>query len=178
MDKTAKFLLYRLFLIEALPDPLSPLSRHLQILDRYISGTALRLRQIRDPHIRERTCLLQKRILSPDGIGLRLSEIHLDDHEYALLGEHAGFELRKNRYFHEFDQMPFAFDVFLGPLSGLKLAIIEFESIEKAKTASPPVFSVRELTRDQFFHGENLCQRTIEDVTREVQRLSDQTTAA
>ena len=39
-----------------------------------------------------------------------------------------GHEIRKNRYFHEFDLVNFAFDVYLGDLWGLNTARVDFDS--------------------------------------------------
>jgi hypothetical protein len=43
-DKTAQTELHRIFLIEGLPDPLTPASAHLQLFDNYIENTRLRIR--------------------------------------------------------------------------------------------------------------------------------------
>jgi CYTH domain-containing protein len=169
MNKTAEILLYRLFLINALPEPLSTRSRHLQILDRYLPGTKLRLREIRDPYSNERTRLLQKRTYSPESPEIRSSEIQLDVTEYSLFERHSRSELRKNRYFHEYDQMLFAFDVHLGPLLGLNLAKVSFETREEFERAGVPAFASKELTSDWFFLGENLCQRDYSDVARHLE---------
>jgi CYTH domain-containing protein len=169
MNKTAEILLYRLFLITALPEPLSTRSRHLQILDRYLPETKLRLRDIRDPYSNERTRLLQKRTYSVESSEVRSSEIHLDVAEYSLFEGQTRFELRKNRYFHEYDQMLFAFDVYLGPLLGLNLAHVSFETREEFERAGVPTFASKELTGDLFFFGENLTQKDYSDVARQLE---------
>jgi len=55
MNKTALPEYYRLFLIERLPEPLTPAGAHLQLFDNYIENTRLRLRLIRDPRQRTST---------------------------------------------------------------------------------------------------------------------------
>ena len=122
MNKTSLSVFQRRFLIGTLPEPIKPNSSHLQILDRYIDGTRLRLRQIRVPDTGEFTRILQQRTVLPNEIESKLAEIHLNENEYALLEHLSRSEVRKNRYFHEFDGMPMAFDVYLGQLNGLKLA--------------------------------------------------------
>ncbi len=172
MDKTAQSELHRLFLIESLPEPLTPASRHLQIFDRYIEGTRIRLRRIRDPYSNEWNRILQKRVTSAAGAEVKLSEVHLDESEFSILDRLAGPELRKNRYFYEFDLVGFSFDVFLGPLKGITLARAEFEALDKANDFSPPVFSVIEVTNEPFFSGEHLVDKNFADVTAEIERLA------
>ena len=62
MNKTAHLELHRIFLIDALPEPLTRASSHLQIYDNYIEGTRLRTRSIRDPYSKAWTYILQQRI--------------------------------------------------------------------------------------------------------------------
>src|SRR4051794_25483252 len=109
MTKTAQSEHYRLYLIERLPEPLTPASTHLQLFDNYVAGTRLRLRKVRDPYNRAWTYSLQQHIYpAADASGTaKISEIHLNDAEYAVLEHLEGREIRKNRYFHEFDQHTF-----------------------------------------------------------------------
>lgn len=176
MNKTAQTELHRLFLIERLPEPLTAASSHLQIFDSYIGNTRLRLRQVRDPYSNAWTRMLQQRFSTHEGeySVTKLAEIHLNDEEYAVfersfnLGER---EVRKNRYFHEFDRVLFAFDVFLGPLWGLNTARVDFETREQLIEFFPPPFAVFEVTENAFFTGENLVGKTFADVQTEVARI-------
>ncbi|CAN5236486.1 hypothetical protein BH20ACI2_BH20ACI2_00680 [soil metagenome] len=172
MNKTAQSEFHRLFLIEMLPESLGPASRHLQILDRYIEGTRIRFRQMRDPYSNERTQILQKRIETSGGAESRSAEVHLDDHEYSLFEQFGGPEIRKNRYFHEFDMVTYEFDVYLGQLKGLKLARADFETGDEARDFTPPVFSVIEVTNEPFFSGEHLANKDFSDVASEIERLA------
>lgn len=173
MNKTAQSEFHRLFLIEKLPEPLGPASRHLQILDKYIEGTRIRLRQMRDPYSNERTQMLQKRIEPSTGAETRSAEVHLDDHEYSLFDHFSGQEIRKNRYFHEFDLVAYAFDMYLGQLKGLKLARAEFETGDEGRDFTPPDFSVIEVTNELFFSGEHLANKVFSEVASEIARLAD-----
>ncbi len=172
MNKTAQLELHRLFLIETLPEPLSPTSSHLQILDRYIERTRLRLRHVRNPSSNESTRILQQRFVTVKGSETRLDEIHLNDQEYSLFEKLGGPEIRKNRYFHEFDLVTTAFDVYLGPLRGLTLARAEFESRAEMDSYATPAFSVIEVTNESFFSGEKLVYKSFADVTAEIERLT------
>src|SRR4030095_16086172 len=101
MDKTYRTELYRMFLIEALPDPLTPGSSHIQIFDNYIANTRMRLRSIRAPETREWTRILQQRFPIGDAsLRWKIAEMHLNDAEYAQFQIFEGTEIRKNRYFH------------------------------------------------------------------------------
>src|SRR5688572_24350037 len=132
MDKTAQTEWSRLFLIERLPEPLTPASTHIQIFDNYIGTTGLRLRQIRDPYSNTWNRVIQKRLRVGEGAKTvtKLSEIHLDEDEYSHFAMFEGREIRKNRYFQEADGVSVSFDVYLGTLWGLHTAKAEFETRE------------------------------------------------
>lgn len=173
MNKTAQTELHRLFLIERLPEPLTPASSHLQIFDNYIKDTRIRLRNIRDPYSKAWTRVLQQRFPAHEGeyAVTKLAEIHLNDAEYAAFERFEGREIRKNRYFHEFDRVSFTFDVYLGGLSGLNMARVDFETPEHMESFLPPPFAVFEVTNDPFFSGENLVEKKFIDIQAEVARI-------
>ena len=124
MDKTNRTEFRRVFLLEALPEPLTRASAHIQIFDNYIDGTRLRIRSVRDPQTAAWTRILQQRFaaVEKDLSALKVAEIYLNDDEHARLEHLEGEEIRKNRYFHEFDGRMFSFDVYLGPLWGVNTA--------------------------------------------------------
>ena len=176
MDKTNRTELHRSFLLEALPEPLTRASAHIQIFDNYIAGTRLRLRSVRDPETASWTRILQQRFpLVEDRLSaMKISEIYLNDAEHAQLQIFEGSEIRKNRYFHEFDGRIFAFDVFLGKLWGLNMARVEFDSAEDLDQFEPPPFAAFEVTSDPFFLGETLVTKDFEDVRAEVAKFANQ----
>ena len=166
MDKTAQTELHRLYVIDHLPEPLTAASSHLQIFDNYLPDTRLRLRKIRNPQTNEWTRILQQRFSPSDtkhGIG-KLAEIYLNESEYVLFERFEGREVRKNRYFHEYDNVMVAFDVYLGSLVGLNTARIDFEDLAKMKEFLPPPFAVIEITDHPFFEDNTLADRTSEDI--------------
>jgi CYTH domain-containing protein len=173
MNKTAQTEWQRLFLIECLPEPLTPASSHLQLFDNYIENTRIRLRAIRDPYTKSWIRSLQQRFGVTDDAGTltKMAEIHLNDEEYAAFEGFEGREIRKNRYFHEFDRRSFAFDVYLGPLWGLNAAKVEFDSREEMEAFVPPPFAIFEATSDPFFSGHSLVTRTFKDVQAEIGKL-------
>jgi CYTH domain-containing protein len=175
MKNLAQIELHRLFLIERLPEPLTRASSHLQLFDNYIENTRLRLRSIRDPYTKTWSRILQQRFSSVENecAVSKLTEIHLNDTEYAVFEQFEGREIRKNRYFHEVDNVSFAFDVYLGELWGLNTAKVDFESREKMKDFIAPPFAVFEVTNSAFFAGENLVAKKFSDVQAEVTAFAE-----
>ncbi len=174
MNNTAQTELNRLFLIESLPEPLTRASSHLQIFDNYIENTRIRLRAIRDPYSKAWTRILQQRfaVTTEEGAITKLAEIHLNEAEYAAFEGFEGREIRKNRYFHEFDRVSFSFDVYLGDLWGLSTAKVEFGNREQMESLIPPPFAVFEVTTDSFFSGSNLVEKNFTDVQAEVAKVA------
>lgn len=172
MDKTYKTEYERSFLIENLPEPLTRASSHIQIFDNYIADTRLRIRSVRDPHLRERTWILQQ-VLRPveNSAALKRGEIYLDENEHNRFQLFEGTEIRKNRYFHDFDNRQFTFDVFLGNLWGLNMVKAAFQTESELLEFEPPPFAVFEVTRNAFFFGENLVSKKFEDVRGEVAKV-------
>jgi len=168
MNKTSTTEHYRLFLVERLPEPLTPASAHLQIFDNYIDGTRLRLRLIRDPATKGWVRILQQHIEIEETSTSKLAEIYLNDEEYSNFEQFEGREIRKNRYFHEFDRVNFTFDVFLGELWGLNTARVDFDTAEVLNSFEPPPFAVFEVTYDPFFVGKNLVSVGFDDVRARV----------
>lgn len=173
MNKTAQTEFNRLFLIEGLPEPLTPASSHLQLFDNYLPDTRIRLRQVRDPYSKSWTRMLQQRFpLSEGDLSVtKMAEIHLNDAEYLQFERFEGSEIRKNRYFHEFDRVSFIFDVYLGALWGLNTAKVEFDAREQMNAFEPPPWAIFEVTADPFFAGSNLATKQFSDVQAEVERL-------
>ena len=173
MDKSYKNELHRSFLLEGLPEPLTRASSHIQIFDNYIANTRMRLRSIRDPQTRAWTWILQQRFpaVEDDLTVLKIGEIYLNEAEHQRFELFEGAEIRKNRYFHEFDAKMFAFDVFIGELWGLNMARVEFENIDDLRKFEPPRFVFSEVTNQSFFSGENLVTKKFADVQAEVRNL-------
>lgn len=175
MDKTYRTEFRRKFLIETLPEPLTRASRHLQIFDNYIAATRMRIRSVRDPETKAWSWSMQQRIGIESGelSSLKIGELYLSESEHAVFQTFEGREIRKNRYFHEFDRMPFAFDVYLGGLWGLNIANIDFADEASLLDYDPPPFAVFEVTNDPFFVGENLVEKSFADVRTEVSKVAD-----
>ena len=173
MNKISEPEPFRSFLIDKLPEPLTPASSHLQIIDRYIADTEVRLRRVRDPNSSALNFLLQKRLAIRSGNATlcRREDIHLSDVEYSIFDRFVGDEVRKNRYFHEFDRRMMVFDIYLGELSGLATTRVNFVNAKELEDYVPPPFAVFEITNDPFFDGHNIAGNTFSSVQAEVKRV-------
>ena len=173
MNKTARTEFARLFLIEKLPDPLTPTSSHIQIFDNYVENTRLRLRNIRVPETKEWRHILQQRFPASDTEPgcWKVAEIFLNEMEYQAFERFEGREIRKNRYFHEFDGRSFDFDIYIGALWGLSTAKVELPTLSEMRSFEPPAFAVFEITGNAFFFGDSLVNKRFEDVQAEVQQI-------
>lgn len=172
MDKTYRNELRRLFLIQGLPEPLTPASSHLQIFDNYIENTRIRLRSARVPQTKQWTWILQQRFPLEDFAKWKIAEIYLNEAEHQVFETFEGREIRKNRYFFDFNERIIEIDVYLGRLWGLNLAKAVFESIEDLQNFEIPSFAVMEVTEAEFFFGDNLVEKSFSDIQAEFARLS------
>lgn len=184
MNKTYRTELCRIFLIEGLPEPLKPASSHLQIFDNYIENTRLRLRSTRSPDTKEWTFILQQRFPSAENNALwNIAEIYLNEAEHAAFEIFEGREIRrnervesneirKNRYFFEYEGKQLELDVFLGDLWGLNTAKAVFENETDFVNFKIPPFAVVEITNNLFFAGEKLVGKKFADAQAEFARIN------
>ncbi len=173
MDNQYKTELLRSFIIDTLPEPLTPASRHIQIFDNYIPNTNIRLRSIRVPETKEWEHCLQK--LEYDAarpFERVVQEMFLDEGEYAQFQIFEGEEIRKNRYFSEGSEQPFTFDIYLGDLWGLNIATARIEGTASAEEIIVPDFAVFETSGVREFHGSRLVASTIDDIRESVAKLT------
>ncbi len=143
----------RRFLVNRFPAGLEVAGvRH--IIDRYISGTRLRLREQRDGDGAPVYKLTQKVPETGEGAqrGL-ITTIYLDDGEYRVVAQLPAKVLTKTRY----SVPPFGVDVFTGELKGLILAEAEFEAEGEAERLIVPSFIGQEVSEDDRFTGGQLA---------------------
>jgi len=178
--------LRRLFLIKDLPEPLTRSSSHLQIFDNYIENTRLRIRSIRSPETKQWNFSLEQRFPADenDFLAWKIAEIKLNEAEHAVFELFEGreirkneriesSEIRKNRYFYEFDGRQLEIDVYLGDLWGLNTAKATFETLEEMRNFKIPPFFLEEITNNPFFIDENLISKNFADVQTEFERISN-----
>ncbi len=171
-DKTTDGYAKRSFLIEALPEPLTRASSHLQIFDNYLGETALRLRSIRVPETREWVRSLQQvKPRQSDSVPEITAEIFLDEDEYAQLEHLEGNEVRKNRYFYLTGEQKYSFDVYLGPLWGLNVLFADISDVSLPSESFPEIRMIAEITARPEFFGRNLVGKDLAYIRTEAARL-------
>lgn len=176
MNRTFRTELRRLFLFQNLPAPLTAASSHLQIFDNYIENTRLRIRSARSPETKEWTFVLQQIVFGETDLSRsQIAEIHLNDAEHSIFEQFEGRqiksneraatnEIRKNRYFYDFNGKQIELDVYLGDLRGLNVAQVSFETEAEMKDFAAPPFVIMEITGKQFFAGANIVGKKLTDV--------------
>src|SRR5688500_19743017 len=162
----------RRYLLKDLPDGLTRADPHLQITDNYITGTRLRLRKVRDPRTNKWTVkFTQKFAPDPDDLSRTIiTNTYLNPLEAETLSIFDSNEIRKNRYYFDFDGHRFSVDMFLGDLFGLVLAEVGFEGDEELDNFRKPPFVLAEVTNDPMFTGSSLCELTFPEVRDAIAR--------
>ena len=171
MNKTYRDEYKRIFLLEHLPEPLTRADAHLQIFDNYIENTRLRIRSVRVPETKEWTWILQQRFTVDESQAhWKIAEMYLNEAEHHVFEHFEDREIRKNRYFYESDGKSIEIDVFLGKLWGLNIARVCFETQEELWDFKFP-FAVLEVTKYEFFQGDNLVKKTFAEVQMKVPEI-------
>ncbi|MEO8436158.1 MAG: hypothetical protein ABI596_14750 [Pyrinomonadaceae bacterium] len=162
----------RRYLLQDLPPGMTRADPHLQITDNYITGTRLRIRKVRDPKTNKWTVKFTQKF-APDPQDLSrtvVTNTYLNALEAELMSVFAANEIRKNRYYFEFEGRRFSVDMFLGDLFGLVLAEAGFETDEEMKGFPKPQFALADVTNNEVFSGGRLSELTFEDIREEVKR--------
>ncbi len=126
------------------------------IVDLYVTGTQLRLREALPvgggPAVRR-----LGRKADVDAQTRLLTSIYLSDAEFALLADLPGERLRKVRHhLAAVDGVAMSVDVFEGPLAGLVLAEAEFDTAKQLAAWPSPDYAIREVTDDPRYTGGRL----------------------
>jgi CYTH domain-containing protein len=153
-DKDSRIERERRFLLRSLPADL-PVVGVRRISDAYLSGTRLRLREMRVEGGQTKFKLTQK--IPERGIGAQqgfITTILLTHAEHSTFLELPANNLKKTR----FSVPPFGIDVFEGALDGLVMAEAEFESAEEALILAMPPWVVQEVTSDPRSTGGELAR--------------------
>jgi len=162
----------RRYLLRDLPEGLTRTDPHFQITDNYITGTRLRIRKVRDPKTNKWTVKFTQKF-APGAADLSrtvITNIYLNAIEAETLAVFEANEIRKNRYYFDFEGRRFSIDMFLGDLLGLVLAETSFESDEEMAAFQKPPFALADVTNNEIFTGGRLCELTFADIRKEVQQ--------
>lgn len=160
----------RRYLLQDLPEGLSRADHHLQITDNYLTGTALRIRKVRDPQTNKWVVKFTKKF-TPDPLDLSrtlITNIYLSALEAETLAMFDANEIRKNRYYYEFAGRKFSVDMFIGGLFGLVLAEVGFDSDQELDQFPTPEFALADVTQLGLFTGGSLCELTFADVKTQI----------
>jgi CYTH domain-containing protein len=162
----------RRYLLQDLPEGLSRAEHHLQITDNYITGTRLRIRKVRDPQTNQWVVkFTQKFTPNPNDLSRTvITNLYLNAAEAETLSIFEANEIRKNRYYYDFEGRRFSIDMFLGDLFGLVLAEVNFETDEELEHFPKPPFAIADVTNNEMFSGGELSQLTFARVRDEIQR--------
>jgi CYTH domain-containing protein len=155
-DKYAIVERERRFLLAGLPPGAA--ARRVEIVDRYLDGTRLRLRRVSLPGspgsaVPELKLTQKVPAARPGPVRGLITNFYLSPAEYDVLATLPGAELAKTRLFFP----PYAVDVFGPPRAGLVLAEVELRSDADLAACPPPPESVVEVTCDDRFAGGRLA---------------------
>jgi CYTH domain-containing protein len=159
----------RRFLLNDLPAGLARTDPHLQITDSYITETRMRIRKVRDPKTNKWTVKFTQKF-APDPTDLSrtiITNIYLTALEADTLSVFEANEIRKNRYYIDFEERRYSVDMFLGDLFGLVLAETSFETDKEMREFQTPSFALADVTHNEIFTGGQLCQLTFADIQKE-----------
>ena len=171
-SKYARLERERRYLLQDLPEGLTRTDHHLQITDNYITGSRLRIRKVRDPRTNKWTVKFTQKF-APDPKDLSrtfITNTYLNAVEAEVLSIFNSNEIRKNRYYFEYERQKFSVDMFLGDLFGLVLAEVSFDNDVELDAYSTPPFALAEVTNNELFSGGKLCELTFSDVREEIRR--------
>ena len=162
----------RRYLLQDLPEGLTRADPHLQITDNYITGTRLRLRKVREPRTNKWTVkFTQKFAPNPDDLSRTIiTNTYLNVLEAETLSVFNTNEIRKNRYYFDFEGHRFSVDMFLGDLFGLVTAEVGFETDEELDNYRQPPFALADVTNIPLFSGGKLSELTFSEVREAIQR--------
>jgi CYTH domain-containing protein len=160
----------RRYLLSDLPEGLTRADPHLQLTDNYVTGTRLRLRKVREPRTNKWTVkFTQKFAPNPEDLSRTIiTNTYLNALEAETLSVFNSNEIRKNRYYFEFEGRRFSVDMFLGDLFGLMLAEVGFDTDEELDSFTKPAFALADVTNDPVFSGGSLSQSTFAEVRQHI----------
>ena len=155
----------RTFLVERLPPTVDP-EDYVRLVDRFVTGTHLRIRRVEDPGGRELLTKIGQKLPHPerpeDARLRKMTTIYLAPGEAAALGDPAGPTSRKRRYTLRVEGRAWSIDAWEAPPSaaGLLLAEVECESDAELDAVRPPDWVEREVTDDPAFSAHALAAGT------------------
>jgi CYTH domain-containing protein len=129
------------------------------IVDLYVTGARLRLREAR-PHNGAPAMLRLSRKADVDPQTRLITSIYLPEQEFAVLAAALpGFRIRKIRHRLKAPAgIVLSADEFQGAHEGLRMVEAEFDTAERMASFPMPDFAIREVTDDPRFSGGHLVK--------------------
>ncbi len=143
----------RRFLLEAVP---AGLQGAILVEDRYLAGTRLRLRRIRDDRGRGPVSMKLGHKVRPDPNDPSLNmhtSFYLNESEYQLLADLPAQNAAKLRYRLPLGGLVASVDEYVTPRRGLILLEVEMGSREALDQFAVPDYAGREVTWDEAYTG-------------------------
>lgn len=125
------------------------------IVDRYITGTRLRLREMRRGD--DVVWKLTKKYDCADPLARPIVTAYLSRAEYDVLATLPAVTLAKRRYRVSEGGHDFSLDRFDGPLAGLMLAELEIDDDAVLRALADPAWTVRDVSDDARYQGATLA---------------------
>jgi adenylate cyclase len=97
--------------------------------------------------------------------------IHLTAGEFGVLSDVKGKRVHKLRYLFPVGKWTAEIDVFQGPLKGLVVVEVEFDTEEEKAGFKMPDFCLVDVTQEEFIAGGMLCGKSYEEVEPELRRF-------
>src|SRR5205807_621855 len=162
----------RRFLLQDLPEGLGRADEHLQITDNYITGTRLRIRKVRNPRTNKWIVKFTQKFAPDPQVLSRtmITNLYLNATEAETLSIFEANEIRKNRYYFDFEARRYSIDMFIGDLFGLVLAETSFETDAELENFQMPPFALADVSNNETFSGGRLSELTYTDVRNEILR--------
>ena len=152
--KYARIEYERQFLLKALPADLDPAGEFVRIIDLYLPGTRLRLREMQTLAGEVLTRKLTQKYRTPDLPPRQtiITNLYLTEDEAQVVDVSRAVKLIKRRYTYQAGRR-YSIDVFEGPLSGLLLCDAEALTDQELLALPIPACAEKEVTDDPAFSG-------------------------
>ncbi|PSW19867.1 hypothetical protein C9I98_10410 [Photobacterium sanctipauli] len=141
--------------VNELPD-LAKLEKK-QITDSYVDGTRLRLRKVESP--KGMSYKLCKKYGKISGISEPITNIYIDENEYAVFSRLEASILVRERYTYEFREVKFSINRIVDG-TGPVIIEAEFRNEEEAIACTPPAFCGEEVSDKKGFEAINFASKS------------------
>lgn len=131
----------------------------IEISDRYITGTRMRLRRMQRGD--DVVYKLTRKYECDAPIARPIVTAYIEASEFDVLAGLPALTLQKTRYKVRCRDHDFSLDRFAGPLQGLWLSEIELADVEALRGLANPEWSLRDVTDETSYQGATLARSGI-----------------